>query len=223
MCRTRQVSIISYLLVVIVATLQQQQQNVEAAASICANSTNEPCEMQFPDSSCLTLLTDGTVTTEYPLRDADDNDGVGCILCVPPGKAWTGPNPCPTCECDDGSSSITCSSLAGPHLYAQEGTGTCPPSQYEIFTNFTVSTTPRCPSLEEIEVELKCATGVEPSAVQEDEVATADSSVVRVEAKASTTDSSSSVEGTTTSGASVFNVVIVMVWFLGFLTAKELV
>jgi hypothetical protein len=116
-------------------------ERADAAAMSCGEP-DVPCEMPFVES-CLVLLTQGVVKTTDLLRDDTETDG--CILCVPPGGSYTGPNPCPTCECMEGEA--VCFGLAGLYLSANEGSGVCPPSDYADFTDFTVET-PVCPTAE---------------------------------------------------------------------------
>jgi hypothetical protein len=108
--------------------------HAEAAAFIC-NEPSMPCEQTF-SSPCTELLETGVVETSDVLRD-DVTEG-GCILCVPPGGSYSGPNPCPNCFCDD-SGSMACTALAGTFISATETSGACPSeSQYADYTNFTV-------------------------------------------------------------------------------------
>jgi hypothetical protein len=127
----------------------QLHERAGAAAWICAEP-NVPCEVSFT-STCVELLTEGEVTTDDSLRD-DVSTG-GCVLCVPPDRTWAGPNPCPTCECSGGD--VVCFALGGAYVHADEVTAPCPPSDYEGFNDFSVST-PRCPSANQIERELDC-------------------------------------------------------------------
>jgi hypothetical protein len=127
----------------------QLHERAEAAAWICGEP-NVPCEVSFT-STCVELLSEGEVTTDHSLRD-DVSTG-GCVLCVPPDRAWAGPNPCPTCECVGGD--MVCFALGGAFVHADEVTAPCPPSDYEGFNDFSVST-PRCPSAKQIERELNC-------------------------------------------------------------------
>jgi hypothetical protein len=128
-----------------------RHERAEAYASVCVGP-ELPCEVPFT-STCIELLMKGEATTEYSLRDDDTNGG--CVLCVPPGGEWIGPNPCPDCECVDGE--IACFALAGGYVHADGGTAPCPPSEYEGFNDFSVVTT-RCPSPEEIGQALNCGT-----------------------------------------------------------------
>jgi hypothetical protein len=129
---------LSVTLVVTTATLLLQGWGAEAAASICASGTVDepaiPCELPFT-SSCVELLSTGEVTTEDNLRDDATNGG--CILCVPPGGKYVGPNPCPTCFCVEHE--LQCSALAGTYLSAQDGTAPCPDSEYANFTDYVVT------------------------------------------------------------------------------------
>jgi hypothetical protein len=114
----------------------------EAAASSC-NEPSMPCEQEFP-SPCTELLETGVVKTTDLLRD-DDTAG-GCILCVPPGGSYSGPNPCLNCFCADGRK--VCTGLAGTFINAEETSGECPSeSQYADYTNFTVNEV-ACPTME---------------------------------------------------------------------------
>jgi hypothetical protein len=120
-------------------------EHAEAATFLC-NDPLVPCEQTFP-SPCTDLLETGVVKTSDLLRD-DDTEG-GCILCVPPGRSYSGPNPCPNCFCDGGSGgSMACTGLAGTFISAEETSGACPfESQYADYTNFTVNE-PACPTFE---------------------------------------------------------------------------
>jgi hypothetical protein len=113
-------------------------ERADAGALFC-DKPDVPCEMPLVES-CLDLLTQGVVKTTDLLRDDDETDG--CIVCAPPGGSYTGPMPCPTCECIDGEA--VCFSLGAIYLAADQGTGECPPSDYANVTNFTVMT-PACP------------------------------------------------------------------------------
>lgn len=112
------------------------------------------CDWNFADS-CSTMISKGLLLHDHgPLRDNPETGG--CTLCVPPGKTWSGPLPCPVCDCNE-NNEFRCKRVGNTVIMADEDAPSCPASEYSSSDyNVTIVADPPCTTITELEVEFNC-------------------------------------------------------------------